>query len=588
MTSYMKLLSLVLLLAPLFACSGREGPREADFERSLAAPAPADLVLRNGKIITVDREFSIKQALAIRDGRFIAVGGERDVRVLIGRGTRVIDLAGRTVIPGLIDSHIHATSAGLRWDGELHWERLRLLADGLRQIAAAVSAKPPGTWIVVGGGWVPTQFGERRFPTRAELDALAPKHPVYIQYLREGALLNSAALTALGITLGTPDPPGGRFERNPNSGEFTGWLQGVGAWEYAYAKIPHLSLDQARESLNNCFRELNRLGITSIGDLHTSEITFAHRRLLAEMARGGLTVRLNFYIGVNDSGDEIEQIKAAIDEIKTLPRNDMFRFAGFGERLMRGIGDVDVTGNPKNTPISDETKEKFRGLVRTIIENGYGFRLQTNRDEEARSLLEVLQEVHSITPLSTGRIGFAHLEDATPETIALMKKLGIGLTVQDRLALTGERNVELWGMEKARNTPPLRAIVESGVALGAGTDAFRASNYSPMLALWWMVTGKTVAGSSIRSKSQNLTREEALRLYTTGSSWFTLDEGRKGSIEVGKLADFAVLNADYLTVPEDQIRSLESLLTVVGGHIVYFAPPFTGEEQRRPGKGGSP
>jgi len=579
----MKPLAIVFLLLTLLACGGQE----AAFERSLAAPAPADLVLRNGKIITVDRDFSIKQAVAIRDGRFVAVGGERDVRVLIGRGTRVIDLAGRTVIPGLIDSHIHATVAGLNWDAELHWERTRLLADGLRQITAAVKTKPPGSWIVVGGGWVPTQFAERRFPTRSELDAIAPNHPVYVQYLREGALLNSAALAALGITPATPDPTGGRFERNPNTGELSGWLQGTAAWEYAYSKIPHLSLDQVRQSLQNCFRELNRLGITSVGDLHTGDVTFAHRRLLAEMSRGGsLTLRLNIYIALNEAGDELEQLKLTVEEIKRLPRSDMFRFAGFGETLMSGIGDGNVLANPKGVQIPAQAKEKFRGMVRYFVEQGYSFQLHSAQDSTARQLLDVLEEIGAATPLSAQRIAFAHLEDATPETIARIKKLGGGVTVQDRLVLTGERNVELWGMEKARNAPPLRAMLESGIALGAGTDAFRAANYSPMLSLWWLVTGKTVAGSSIRSKSQNLTREEALRLYTIGSAWFTFDEGRKGSIEVGKLADLAVLNADYLTVPEDQIRSLESLLTLVGGRIVYNTAPFSREE-RRPGKAGS-
>src|SRR5438093_10038499 len=208
----------MLLLLAFAACSGSH---EVDFERSLAVPAPADLVLRNGKIITVDRDFSIKQAVAIRDGRFVAIGSDRDVRVLTARRTRVIDLGGRTVIPGLIDSHIHATEAGLSWDAELHWERTRSLATGLKQIAEATKARPPGSWIVVGGGWVPTQFAERRFPTRAEIDTIAPNHPVYIQYLRQGALLNSAGLAAAGITQGVPDPPGGKFERNPNTGEFT-------------------------------------------------------------------------------------------------------------------------------------------------------------------------------------------------------------------------------------------------------------------------------------------------------------------------------------------------------------------------------
>jgi predicted amidohydrolase YtcJ len=564
----LKRLAEILLLLALAACGGS---REVDFERSLAVPAPADLVLRNGKIITVDRDFSIRQAVAIRDGRFIAVGSDSDVRMLIGRGTRVIELGGRTVIPGLIDSHIYATEAALNWDAELHWEGMRSLDTGLKQVAAATQTKPPGSWIVVGSGWVPTQFSEKRFPTRLELDELAPNHPVYIQYLGEGALLNSVALKEVGIALGRPAPPGGKFERDPNTGELSGWLQGSAAWQYVYNKIPRPSLDKAHQSMRNCFRELNRLGITSVGDLHTRSVSFAHRRLLSEMARSGdLTLRLNFYVLADDDGDELEQLEATIDEIKSLPQSDNFRFVGLGKNLTRAVGDRD----PKGMTIAAEAKEKFRRMLRSFTGERFGVHLQTDQDA-ARQWLDVLEEVNASAPFSSQRVAFAQLEDATPETIARIKKLGGGIAVQDRMALTGERSVELWGMDKARNAPPLRTMIESGITVGAGTGAFRSSNYSPMLSLWWLITGKTVGGSTIRNQSQNLTREEALRLYTIGSAWFTFDEGRKGSIEVGKLADLVVLNGDYLTVSADQIRSLESMLTMVGGRIVYAVEPFT-------------
>jgi predicted amidohydrolase YtcJ len=572
----LKRLTEILLLLVLAACGGHE----VDFARSLAVPAPADLVLRNGKIITVNRDFSIKQAVAIRDGRFVAVGSDRDVRVLIGRGTQVIDLGARTVIPGLIDSHIYATEAALSWDADLHWEHVRSLAAGLKQIAAAAETKTPGSWIVVGGGWVPTQFAERRFPSRAELDELAPNHPVYIQYLRQGALLNSAALSAVGITHRTPDPAGGKFVRNPNTGELTGWLQGVVAWEYAYNKIPRLSLDKVRQSIRNCFRELNRLGITSVGDLHTSNVSFAHRRLLAELARSGnLTLRLNVYVA-DDTGDELEQLKTALDEISRLPKSDMFRFVGFSKTLGRGTVDDELTPSPKGITITPGAKEKLRQMLGLVAGERYSFHLDAPQDNTAGQWVDVLEEINAAAPFSSQRIAFAHLEDVTPETIARIKILGAGIAVQDRMALTGERTVELWGLDKARNAPPLRTMIDSGISMGAGTGAFRSANYSPMLSLWWMITGKTVAGSAIRNQSQNLTREEALRLYTIGSAWFTFDEGRKGSIEVGKFADLAVLNGDYLTVPEDQIRALESVLTMVGGRIVYAAEPFT-QPQRK-------
>jgi predicted amidohydrolase YtcJ len=540
---------------------------------------PAERVFVNGKVVTVDSSFSVKEAVAIKNGRFVAVGTDNEMRRWIGPKTVVVSLGGRTVIPGLIDSHMHATVAGLNWNFELHWESARSLADGLKQIEAAAKDKPVGTWIVVGGGWAPTQFPEKRLPTRAELDAIAPKHPVYVQYLRQAAVLNSAGLAAVGIDRKAADPQGGRFERDPSSGEPTGVLQGVPAWEFAYAKIPHPTLDQIRQGLRNYFRELNRLGLTSVDDLQTGSVTFAHRRLLADMAsRGELSVRLDYYIAPNDPGDELEQLQLAAEEIRQLPADDMFRFAGFAETLIRGTGDGDVLSNPKGITVETEAKEEFRKLLRFLAGAGYNFHLHTTQDNTARQLLTVIEEVNRETPFSRQRIAFAHLEDATPETIARIKKLGGGVSVQDRLVLTGDYYMELWGQARARNAPPLRTLIDSGVSLGAGTDALRSSNYSPMLCLWWLVTGKSVAGTQIRDPSQNVTRVEALRMYTMGSAWFTFAEKRKGSIEPGKLADLAVLNADYLTVPEDQIRSIESILTMVGGRVVYAASPFSSLE----------
>jgi predicted amidohydrolase YtcJ len=567
----MTLISNRILLITLFVLLAACGGHEVDFARSLAVKAPADLILRGGKIVTVDRDFSIQQALAIKDGRFLAVGTDRDMRPLIGPATRVIELAGRTVIPGLIDSHIHATDAGSRWDAELHWQFTRTLADALTQIGAAAQAKSPASWIVVGGGWVPTQFTERRFPTRANLDALAPKHPVYIQYLRQGALLNSAALAEAGITDQAADPVGGKFERNPNTGEFTGWLQGVPAWEYAYDKVPRLALDKVRQSWRNCFGELNRLGITSISDLQTGDINFAHRRVLADMARSGeLSLRVNFYVAANEAGDEIEQLKRAVEAIKSLHQDSMFRFAGFTESAIRGNG---LTGM-KAASLDPAALEKFRRLARFFAEGGYNFHLHAGSDETARRLLDVLEQIDSVKPFTRRRMAFADVDDVTPETIARIKKLGGALAVQNRMALIGERAVQLWGLEKARHAPPLRALVASGIPLSAGSDAFTEGHYSPMLSLWWLVSGKTVAGSALRHREQNLTREEALRMHTMGGAWLTFEEGRKGSIEIGKYADLAVLNEDYLTVPEERIRTLESLLTLVDGRMVYAAGPF--------------
>jgi hypothetical protein len=285
-------------------------------------------------------------------------------------------------------------------------------------------------------------------------------------------------------------------------------------------------------------------------------------------------LRVNYYIAPNEPGDELEQLQRAAAQVKQLGRNDLFRFAGFGETLIRGTGDGDVLSNPAGFTIDSGAREKFRRLVLFFAREGHNFHLHATQDRTARQLLDVIEDVEREVPFLRQRIAFAHLEDATSETIARIARLGGGISVQDRLLLTGERNLQLWGPAKTHKAPPLRTMITGRVPLGAGTDAFRSGNYSPMLSLWWLITGKSIAGTPLREAGQNVSREEALRMYTIGSAWFTFEEDRKGSIEVDKFADLAVLSGDYLTVPEDQIRSLESLLTIVGGRVVYGVGAF--------------
>jgi predicted amidohydrolase YtcJ len=563
------------LLAVIACGSGAE----VDFARSLAVKAPADLVLRGGKIITLDDNFSIREAVAIRDRHFITVGTTREMRPLIGPQTRVIELAGRTVIPGLIDGQINATLAGLSWDAELHWERARSLAEAMKQVAAASKAKPAGNWIVVAGGWAPMQFAERRFPSRAELDQVAPDHPVYVQYLDEGALLNSAGLRAAGIESATADPPGGKFERDSKTRELTGWLKGMPAWKSAYEKIPRLSLDQIRQSLKNCFYELSRSGVTSVNDFQPSDVSFAHRRLLSDMARTGeLPLRINFYLVPGAAVEMKEYFKTALDEIKTLPQNENFRFAGFSGPALPAMDDH-VLSAPASQSLTREDEERLRATARSFAESGYNFHWHVGSEERARGLLDILEQMESSKPLASRRIGLTGIELATPDIVARVKKIGAGITVQDRFALTGDRNAENSGVEPFR-AAPLKTILQSGIPLGAGTSAFRSGNFSPMLSLWWLITGRTVTGSALRSPSENLTRQQALRAHTVGNAWFTAEERRKGSIEVDKVADLAVLSADYLTIPEEQIPALESILTIVAGRVVYTAGPYSRIERK--------
>jgi predicted amidohydrolase YtcJ len=557
----------VFLLA---ACVGHE----KEFVRSLSAPSFADWILLNGKVITLNKSSSTEEGVAVKDGVIVAVGSDGEMRRWHGPDTKEVNLAGRTVIPGLNDSHIQATLAGLTWDFELHWENLRSLSRAVGQIAAAAKEQPAGTWIVVAGGWMPTQFAERRLPTRAELDAVAPRHPVYIQILGQAALLNSAALRAVALTRETRDPPGGQFERDKKTGELTGYALGPGAWEYVYSKIPRPTLDKMRQSLSHCFRELNRLGLTSVADLHTAKANFAHRRLLHDMASTGeLTLRVSFYIAAGEPGEELEQFKRAVAEIKQLKQTDLFHFAGFAHNPSRESSDA-VALQPEAVTLNPSIKAELRRTLQFFVAGRHNFQLHGLQDRSARQFLDVIEEVNRETPLSGLRIGFAPMDDASPETIERVKKLGAGIVVQSRLALLGESVGQFWDEEKILNAPPLRTILDSDIPLGAGTDAFRSNNYSPMLALWWLVTGQSITGSPMRHAKQNLSRMEALRAYTLGSGWFTADEEKKGSIEHGKFADLVVLNGDYLTIPIDRIPALESLLTMVGGRIVYASGPF--------------
>jgi predicted amidohydrolase YtcJ len=394
--------------------------------------------------------------------------------------------------------------------------------------------------------------------------------------------LNSAALKALAISRDTRDPPGGRFERDAKTGELTGYALGSGAWKYVYDKIPRPPFDKARESLRACFRELNRLGITSVGDLHTDEVSFAHRRLLNDMARAAdLSLRVNFYLAPEQTADELESFRRGVAEIKQLKQTHMFRFAGFAEIAAPDNSD-DQLGEPaKYKALSAPDKEILGRAVRFFAAGDHNVQVHAAQDSTARELLDVIEAVDRETKLSRLRIGFTHLEDASPETIERIRKLGAGIAVQSRLAVLGESIAQVWREEKILNAPPLRTVLDAGVPLGAGSGAFRSGNYSPMLALWWLVTGKSITGTAMRNPKQNLTRIEALRAFTLGSAWLTEDENRKGSIEVGKFADLVVLNGDYLNVPVDHIPTLESLLTMVGGRVVYAAGPFARFEKSR-------
>lgn len=514
-------------------------------------------VLWNGKILTVDPAFSVVEALAIRDGRIIAVGKSTDVRRVAGEGARVLDLGGRTVIPGLIDSHMHAIRAALSFSTEVNWIGTRSLAEALDRIREAAHTMAPHSWLIVAGGWNPQQFRENRRPTQAELVAAAPDNPVYVQLGYGWAILTPKALDALRIATDADLPAGGKLERDTN-GNPTGGITGAQNTIIAlFDRLPTPTAEQQVEGTKKFFRELNRLGLTGVVDPGGNNMTAeSYHALFKVWRQGELSLRVAYSLCGNTPGKEFEELK---DLTQMLPMgfgDSMLRFNGIGERITWAM-------NNNNHP-TEEEREKYYQIVRWAAGRGMSVTMHWPRNDSVGVLLDIFERVNQEVPIAPLRWSIAHLNDGSPESFRRMKALGVG-----------------WTMQPAQRMPPIETAHQLGVHTGAGTDAHRVASYNPFAALQSLIGGNTPAGVRLSGTEPPASREQALRLYTVGSAWFSHDEDQRGSLEVGKFADLAVLSKDYMTVPVDQVDTLESLLTMVGGKVVHAAGPFAKLEQRR-------
>jgi len=542
--------------------------------RAFGAAGPADLVLLHGKIVTVDPRSSIAQAVAIQQGRIAAVGTDAEIQPYVGPRAQVIDLHGRTVIPGLIDSHFHGIRQGLTWDYEIHWNTVTSLAQGLKMLRDQAARTPPGTWLVVAGGWHESQLTENRKPTPSDLDAASSDHPIWVQYLYSEAYMNRTALKVLGITAETKDPFAGKVLKDA-SGQPTGVVTGFGGINAFYFKIPRPSLDEQIRSTRDWFRELNRLGLTGDGDVAGGGLIWPrdYQALTVLHDRGEQTVRVYWYMQPNRPGGELDVIKQFITAVRPGGGDDWLRPIGVGEQILASSYDGDAFG-PLPPQFTQKAIEDWRQAVRLIIESGWRFQVHATRDHSAEQLLPAIEEINREIPVASRRLAFAHMEDVTPETIRRIKALGGGITIQDRLIYSGDEIKENWPADVSRKAPPAKMMLTMGLPVGGGTDATRVAPYNPFWSLWWLITGKTIAGHPIRGPQERLSRLQALRVYTIGSAWFNMNEDKVGSIQPGKYADLAVLSGDYLTVPEDEIKSLVSVLTIVGGKPVYAAGDY--------------
>ena len=537
----------------------------------------ADLILTNGRIATLDKRKPTATAVAISSGKFVAVGDEPDAIAHKGDKTQVVDLKGRTVIPGLNDSHLHLIRGGLNYNLELRWDGVPSLADALRMLKDQARRTPAPQWVRVVGGWNEFQFKERRMPTLDEINAAAPDTPVFVLHLYDRAWLNKAALRAVGYTKDTPEPPGGEIQRD-KAGNPTGLLVAKPNAKILYdtlAKGPKLSYEDQVVSTRLFMREMNRFGITSCIDAGGGYQSYPDDyRVITDLAKqGDLTVRIAYNLFTQRPKQEKDDFAAWVKTTKPGAGDDFLRVNGAGEMLVYSAADFEDFLEPRpNLPksLEDDLKE----VITILAKNRWPFRLHATYDETIASALAVFEAVNKEVPFQGLRWFFDHAETISERNIERVSALGGGIAVQHRMAFQGEYFIDRYGKQAAEHSPPIMQLVKSGVPVGAGTDGTRVASYNPWVSLYWLVSGRTVGGTALYPAGNRLDRTEALRLYTQGSAWFSSEEDKKGSIEIGKYADLSVLSADYFNVPEVEIKGIQSVLTVVDGKMVYAAGDF--------------
>lgn len=575
----------------------------------------ADAVFFNGRVLTVDARFSVRQAIAVSGERIVAVGTNEEVLRLAGPRTRRVDLGGRTVIPGLIDAHPHIDS----WKG--YYRTLAgctSIAEVLERVAAAAAQTGAGKWLLFQkfaepDSKAPGIYKEGRFPNRYDLDSVAPNNPVWLRggYLTPG-VLNSAALALAGITRDTPQPrqlvpaldwrtgdmvasPGGYIEKDPKTGEPTGVLMDgndilsrtvTGSF---YDLIPHLDYAQYVANIEVRSRDFSAMGITSIYEGHglVDPAERNARAFLDVWSRGKLTVRAQVMTNVPTSGT-LQDIVARLDHLPHVAHrgagDDWLRFAGVSVTLDGACGCLDAV-QPKlpgwfgkrwganRDGIARVPEEKYRTLVREAARRG--MRIATKADGEAMidRVLKIYGEVDAEFGIRDRRFIMMHSAFTHPQRqMPRLKELGVvPTTCISFLWNHGMNMVRAYGEELIHRAVPFRSWLEAGIPVTNGTDTYP---WNPFLSLWAMITRTDGETGTRLGSAECVTREQALRIYTENGAYLMSMEDRLGSLEAGKYADLLVLSDDYLGVPEEKIRDIRPLLTMAGGRVVHAAPEF--------------
>lgn len=571
----MKQFILILIVTALVSC-----------KQETKNIATADLIVTNAKVAVLDSNKTITEAIAVKDGKVLATGTDEEILKLKSETTKIINANGRTLIPGLNDSHLHLTRAGRFYNAELRWDGVRSLKTALQMLKEQAARTPEGQWVRVIGGWSPFQFEEKRFPTPQEINEATGDVPTYVLFLYSRAWLNQAGLNVLGIDENTKAPEGSSFEKG-SDGKLTGVLLAEPNPTILYARIgslPPLSEKEMVNSTKQFYRELNSFGITSGIDAggggHKFPQDYSGTKLLADA--GEMPIRLSYYLFPQNKGAEYAEFQEWMNTNKIGHNGEIhldhgYELEGGGEFLSWSAGDFENFLAPQ--PMLEDRptwREDLKRIVRLHVDKGWPFRIHATYGETIANMLDVIEEVNRETngKLASERWMFDHAETVTENQLKRIKALNGGIAIQARMAYAGEFFVERYGAEKAKQAPPVKKMMELGIPVGAGTDGTRVASYNPWPALYWLVSGKTVGGMQLSEPSNLLSREEALYLYTNGSAWVSKEENVKGTLEKGMYADFAILSEDYFTIPEKQINSLKSVLTVVGGKVVYAGDEY--------------
>ncbi|HET7576780.1 MAG TPA: amidohydrolase [Sphingomicrobium sp.] len=535
----------------------------------LASAAPADLIIRDAHIVTVDPKFSIAEAAAVRDGKFIAVGGDAEVMKSAGPETRVVDLHGKTVLPGFNDTHVHLT-AGESLPVQVDLTHIRSIKDIQAKIAARAREVKPGEWIVGTRGWWEYQLAEGRLPNRADLDAAAPDNPVAIpgpHYV----IANSRALALAGVTRDTPDPTGGQIYKDSN-GEPTGLLMD-NATRFVRKFIPKPTEARKEEGLKRVLALVNSHGLTSAGDPSGSAEDAALFRKLRDA--GQLTVRVDFAYSI-DPAEPLDQVEA---ELKALPKpgsdgDGMFRSDEIGETGLDGaeltaLLNQDYPGKPGYRGLQKVPTEHFEKFAALVAKYGYRLRPHAVGDGAIDEALDAFEYANKQVPITSRRWMIDHAFLLGPTHYARVKRLGLIINSEYMHNYElGALILKAWKRPLADRSEPYAEWLRNGILFAGGSDGPISYYAEPLLEIYGEVTRGTQWGGKL-GPDQDISRADAIRSVTINGAYTTFEEGVKGSIEPGKYADFVVLSDDILSILAERIRDTKVLTTVLGGKTVF-------------------